>query len=142
MVLAYRLKTGGNLPPIVVRTTGGTALIGGDVVKQNGTTDVYDIVAANGTAGYGWVLNSAAAGEEVQILEGRPGVQVKMNYTGTPGASLIGSYVALAGTTGAQSVKVDEAGNDLFRLISYDTATATCWVEMIPAASQAVSSEG
>lgn len=129
-------KNGGVLP-IKVGTVGATALKSGDVVKQNGTTDVYDIVAAHGTAMYGWALSSAGAGEQISILEARPGIQVEMTYTGTPAATQIGSFVALEGTTGAQSVKVDEAGFDLFRLVSYDTATTTAVVEALVAASQA-----
>lgn len=141
MAITQVINKTGSVLPIKIVTVGATALKSGDVAKMNGTTDVYDIVAANGTAFAGWMLSSGGAGEQAVMLEARPGIQVRMTYTGTPSAALIGSYVALAGTTGAQSVKVDEAGNDLFRLISYDTTTTTCVVEGIPASSQVQASE-
>lgn len=136
--LEERNRFGATSPKSEHTVLTAVTVLAGDLVKIDATTGNLELVAANGTAALGWAINGAVAGATCQVLEARHGVQVLMAISGASWAATMKYHnYALAGSTGAFTCNLGEAGHDLFKVVEYDSTKTKVWVEILAAASEA-----
>lgn len=115
-----KLAWGGNIPS--QSYTAGSTITAGDFVKIAADDGKVDTVAADGEVILGRALNGAVVNGVVQVAKAYPGAQFTVFLTSqtTPdptGITLVGKNYAIAGTTGAQTVNLNDTTNCAFKLI-------------------------
>ena len=128
--------------PCVRQFTANEAVAIGDLVKVDLGTGYVEKCAADGTQALGWALSAASASaDEIEVLVGLPTQAVWMNVTGTWAATMLLHNYALAGSTGAFTVDLNDTDHDLFKPWAYDSTSGCVLVTILASASEAVDVE-
>jgi len=119
----YAIKVpGGDINKYCQSYTAGGTFARMDVVKFSSGTIV--IAAENDVAALGWAMTAGSNTATCIVLKAFPDVMVVMPTTGTEAVTNVGVRYELHGTTGAQTVNVDESTNDLLLCHEIDTTNA------------------
>lgn len=121
-----------------VDVTLGSTVADGYLVVLAGDDTYYDACADNATVVSGYLPAGGDVTESRGMLRIYPWQVWETTYTGTPNAGKVGSLVSINAT---HVIDVDDASNDICKLLSYDTVAGTCRVRFIATACESLGVE-